>query len=128
MNNLWDLNNHSANILLLIAIHLYIFIVTSIVTTYKITKNIKKALLTTLQESKAPMISEASILIYAIRSIFGVNINISYIYEILFTLFFCFIIINGNMGKSHFNARIFLTGQIILVVFIGCILFADLLM
>ena len=80
MNNLWDLNNHSANILLLIAIHLYIFIVTSIVTTYKITKNIKKALLTTLQESKAPMISEASILIYAIRIIFGVNINISYIY------------------------------------------------
>lgn len=128
MNNLWDLNNHSVNILLLIAIHLYIFIATSIVTTYKITKNIKKALLTTLQESKAPMISEASILIYAIRIIFGVNINISYIYEILFALFFCFIIINGNMGKSHFNARIFLTGQIILVVFIGCILFADLLM
>ena len=92
MNNLWDLNNYSVNILLLIAIHLYIFILTSVVTTYKITKNIKKALLTTLQESKAPMISEASILIYAIRIIFGVNINISYIYEILFTSFFALLL------------------------------------
>ena len=128
MNNLWDLNNHSVNILLLIAVHLYIFILTSVVTIYKITKNIKKALLTTSQESKAPMISEVFALIYVIRIIFGINIDISYIYEILFTLFFCFIIINGNMGRSHFNVRIFLTGQIILVVFIGCILFADLLM
>ena len=42
MNNLWDLNNHSVNILLLIAIHLYIFILTSVVTTYKITKILKR--------------------------------------------------------------------------------------
>ena len=128
MNNLWNSDNHSINIVLLIFFHACIFIITSSITAYKTTKDIKKALLEPSQEQKAPLFGKAAILISSISILFGIDINISYESEILFALFFCFVIISSNIDRIYFDIKIFLTGQIILVAFIGCILFADLLM
>lgn len=128
MNNLWNSDNYSINIVLLILFHICIFIITSSITAYKTTKDIKKALLEPSQEQKAPLFGKAAILISSISILFGIDINISYESEILFALFFCFVIISSNIDRIYFDIKIFLTGQIILVAFIGCILFADLLM
>ena len=128
MNNLWNSDNHSINIVLLILFHIYIFIITSSITAYETTKDIKKALLEPSQEQKSPLFGKAVILISSISILFGIDINISYASEILFALFFCLVIISSNIDRMYFDIKIFLTGQIILVVFIGCILFADLLM
>lgn len=128
MNNLWNSDNHSINIVLLILFHICIFIITSSITAYKTTKDIKKALLEPSQEQKAPLFGKAVILISSISILFGIDINISYESEILFALFFCLVIISSNIDIIYFDIKIFLTGQIILVAFIGCILFADLLM
>ena len=128
MNNLWNSDNYSINIVLLILFHICIFIITSSITAYKTTKDIKKALLEPSQEQKAPLFGKAAILISSISILFGIDINISYGSEILFALFFCLVIISSNIDRMCFDIKIFLTGQIILVAFIGCILFADLLM
>ena len=128
MNNLWNSDNYSINIVLLILFHICIFIITSSITAYKTTKDIKKALLEPSQEQKAPLFGKAAILISSISILFGIDINISYESEILFALFFCFVIISSNIDRMYFDIKIFLTGQIILVAFVGCILFADLLM
>ena len=128
MNNLWNSDNYSINVVLLILFHICIFIITSSITAYKTTKDIKKALLEPSQEQKAPLFGKAAILISSISILFGIDINISYESEILFALFFCFVIISSNIDRIYFDIKIFLTGQIILVAFIGCILFADLLM
>ena len=128
MNNLWNSDNHSINIVLLIFFHACIFIITSSITAYKTTKDIKKALLEPSREQKAPLFGKAVILISSISILFGIDINISYGSGILFALFFCLVIISSNIDRMYFDIKIFLTGQIILVVFIGCILFADLLM
>lgn len=128
MNNLWNSDNHSINIVLLIFFHACIFIITSSITAYKTAKDIKKALLEPSREQKAPLFGKAVILISSISILFGIDINISYGSEILFALFFCLVIISSNIDRMYFDIKIFLTGQIILVVFIGCILFADLLM
>ena len=111
MNNLWNSDNHSINILLLILFHICIFVITSSITAYKTTKDIKKALLEPSREQKAPLFGKAAILISSISILFGIDINIS-----------------SNIDGLYFHIKIFLTGQIILVAFIGCILFADLLM
>ena len=128
MNNLWNSDNYSINIVLLILFHICIFIITSSITAYKTTKDIKKALLEPSQEQKAPLFGKAAILISSISILFGIDINISYESEILFALFFCLVIISSNIDRMYFDIKIFLTGQIILVAFVGCILFADLLM
>ena len=128
MNNLWNSDNYSINIVLLILFHICIFIITSSITAYKTTKDIKKALLEPSQEQKSPLFGKAVILISSISILFGIDINISYESEILFALFFCLVIISSNIDRIYFDIKIFLTGQIILVAFIGCILFADLLM
>jgi hypothetical protein len=128
MNNLWNSDNHSINIVLLILFHICIFIITSSITAYETTKDIKKALLEPSREQKSPLFEKAVILISSISILFGIDINISYESEILFALFFCLVIISSNIDRMYFDIKIFLTGQIILVAFIGCILFADLLM
>ena len=128
MNNLWNSDNHSINIVLLIFFHACIFIITSSITAYKTAKDIKKALLEPSREQKAPLFGKAVILISSISILFGIDINISYGSEILFALFFCLVIISSNIDRMYFDIRLFLTGQIILVAFIGYILFADLLM
>ena len=128
MDNLWNSDNHSINIVLLIFFDACIFIITSSITAYKTTKDIKKALLEPSREQKAPLFGKAVILISSISILFGIDINISYGSEILFALFFCLVIISSNIDRMCFDIRLFLTGQIILVAFIGYILFADLLM
>lgn len=87
MNNLWNSDNHSINIVLLILFHICIFIITSSIAAYKTTKDIKKALLEPSREQKAPLFGKAVILISSISILFGIDINIGYESETLFALF-----------------------------------------
>ncbi len=104
---------------MLIFFHLLTFYITSTYALYKRVFDFKKSILLSLQERTFPFFAYASIFFMLMKIIFGIDIDVNYLGEILFALLFCLItVIKGN-EVEYFDVQIFLTGQIFLVISIG---------